>query len=309
MLRKEENENSIMRAFISSRHLFFFCLTLGTLVFAQEPISIGGKVTDAKGFPIPGATVRVFSGEKGKTFEALTEFDGAFKIQGIPAGVYQVTVEIVGFLKATKEAVDTSAGVSRTLTVQLESLPRPPRPNVPRPAAGQQAQDTAAFQAAEVTDLPGLNQFQQDPAQGGGDAATITSRQENLILISGNSASLDAGNISDPGFRGQMMDTARRMGFQLLEFGPGGEGGPGGMGGAGTGGDLGGGGRGRGGAGGAGWASSAWSVEEDAEPIFDNPRSKAVSPKPLATLPSMLATTRLPGNLCLSPFKSRTTTV
>jgi len=49
-----------------------------------------------------------------------------------------------------------------------------------------------------------------------------------------------------------MMDTARRMGFQLQEFGPGGEGGPGSMGSIGGGGDSGAGGRGRGGPGGGG---------------------------------------------------------
>jgi len=161
-----------MKAFIFPRYLFFFCLWLGVLAFAQEPVSIGGKVTDAKGLSIPGATVRVSTGEQSKPVETLTDLDGSFTFQGLPAGVYQLTVEIAGFLKATKDTVATSADASRNLTIKLESLPRPPRPNVPRPAAEQQAQDTPTFQAADVTDLPGLNQFQQDLAQGGGDAAT-----------------------------------------------------------------------------------------------------------------------------------------
>jgi trimeric autotransporter adhesin len=240
-----------MKAHALRSYLLFLCLTLGVPVFAQEPASIGGKVTDAKGLPIPGATVRLSTGEQAKPVETLTDLDGSFTFQDLPAGVYQLTVEIVGFLKATKDAVATAEDSSRNLAIKLESLPRPPRPNVPRATAAQQEQDTPTFQAAEVTDLPGLNQFQQDPGQAGSDAADIASRQDNLLIINGNSASLDAGNWNDPGFRQQMMDSVRRMGFQLQEFSPAGEGGRGGMGGpGGSGGEMGGGGTGRGGPGG-----------------------------------------------------------
>jgi len=56
MLREGRKRESYMRAFIFPRYLYFFCLTLGILVFAQEPVSIGGKVTDAKGLSIPRMT-------------------------------------------------------------------------------------------------------------------------------------------------------------------------------------------------------------------------------------------------------------
>jgi hypothetical protein len=68
--------------------------------------------------------------------------------------------------------------------------------------------------------LPGLSQFQQDLSQSTENASDSVSRTENMLFISGNSASIDAGNLTDPDFRGQMMDAARMMGFQIQEFGP-----------------------------------------------------------------------------------------
>ncbi len=216
---------------------FLLCLLWTTFALAQESASIGGKVINAKGAPIPGATVRISAGAEGKPFEALSDLDGTFIFQGLSAGVYQLSVEIVGFQKATREAVDTNAEASMNLTIQLEALPRPSRPpGAPRAAAAQQAQNAQVFQEAEVRDLPGLNLFQLEPMQGGIDTSAMASRQDNLLLITGNSASLDSGNVNDPAFRQQMLDAARMMGYQVRDFGPGGEGGRGGMGGFGGGG-------------------------------------------------------------------------
>jgi hypothetical protein len=224
---------------------------------AQDQASISGKVTDSKGVPIPGAEVTV-SNASGKVAEVLTDLDGSFKIDEIPAGVYQLAVGIVGFQKNTKEGVSTEAESSRAMTIQLAALPRPPAPAVPKQAAKQakiQTQETETldanptFQAAQVTDLPGLTQYQQDLTRETTDMAAAASRQENMLFVSGNTANLDSGNFGDPGFRNMMMDAARSMGFQIQEFNPGaGEGGRGGM--AGGFGGPGGGGPGGGGPGG-----------------------------------------------------------
>jgi hypothetical protein len=227
--------------------LIFSSLLCASFAYAQEQASIAGKVADSKGIPVPGASVSVSSGLS-RLAETLTDLDGSFKFEELPAGVYQLAIEIVGFLKASKDAVDTSADSSQNMAIQLESLPRPPRPKVLSQAAKKQETqtlDAPSFQTAEVTDLPGLNQFRQDSAQETGDAGSLASRQENLLFISGNSANLDAGNFSDPGFRNQIMDAARLMGFQVREFDQGNEGGRG----AGAGG-LGG----QGGGGGAWWS-------------------------------------------------------
>ncbi|MBZ5498729.1 MAG: TonB-dependent receptor [Acidobacteriia bacterium] len=243
------------------RGLLLSSLLLAVFAYAQEPILIAGKVIDAKGVPIPAATVRLLVGDQVQT-ETLTDIDGSFAFQGLAAGIYKLGIEMSGFLKVDKDAVDTTMEASRNLTISLQSTPPPPRPL--RPAAartaavqnptGQPAENTAAFQTVQTTDLPGMQLFQQDTAQTAAEAATIP-RQDSLLLINGNSASLDAGNLADPGFRQQMMDSARMMGFQLDMFaGDGRQGGPGGRGGdaAGFGGAGGGGAGGRGGGRGGG---------------------------------------------------------
>jgi hypothetical protein len=163
--------------------------------------------------------------------DVLTELDGYFKIEKLPAGLYQLTVEIVGFQKSVKNGIDSSEESSRNLAVRLEPLPRPPSPSLPRQASRkeepQQTQSTEAptFQTPEITNLPGLNQYQDDLTSQAGEMSASISRQDSMLFISGNSANLDAGSFSDPGFRDQMMNAARQMGFGIMEFNPGGEGG------------------------------------------------------------------------------------
>jgi trimeric autotransporter adhesin len=241
--------------FANPRVLSIFCLCWGALVWAQDRDIIAGKVTDSNGVPIPGATVSI-STDAAKLGDLLTDWDGRFRFADVQPGAYQLTVEIVGFVKNSKDSVDPSKDPNLELTIQLEPTPRPPLPKVAAQALKKQqpAQMLSAptFQSASVTDLPGLNQFQQDLSQTTESAGTAASRTDNMLFISGNSASIDAGDLNDGEFRGQMMDAARLMGFQMQEFSPGGGGaaGMGEMGGAPGGGGPGGGAPGGGGPGG-----------------------------------------------------------
>jgi trimeric autotransporter adhesin len=225
----------------------------GSFVFAQDPPYIAGTVTDSKGVPIPGAGVSISAGAN-KLAEQMTNIDGSFRFENVQPGAYTLTAEIVGFIKFSKEAVDVLTDSSPTLAIHMEPLPRPASPKVPARTSRQEPAPTLSapsFQSAAVTDLPGLNQF-QDLAQAQSQTSLAASSGESVLFISGNSVNLDAGNMRDPEFRGPMMDAARQMGFQIQEFGPGG-GGPGGgfgeMGGGGAGGGPGGGGPGGGGMG------------------------------------------------------------
>ena len=198
-------------------------------VLAQENPNIAGTVTDSKGVPIPGANVSISAGAN-KLAEQLTDTDGSFRFDNVQPGTYQLTTEIVGFLRFSRDAVEVPADSIPKLAIHLDPIPRPPAPAVsPRVSKQETAQtlDTPSFQSAAVTDLPGLNQFQQDISQEQSTAGGVGGGGDSYLFISGNAANLDAGNMSDPGFRGQMADAARQMGFQIQEFGSGG-GGPGG---------------------------------------------------------------------------------
>ncbi len=205
------------------------CLLLAAAVSAQEAGSIGGKVTDAKGVAIPGATIRISSSDQGGPIETITNIDGSFLFQGLNTGIYQLVAEMTGFQKATQEAVDTADTANQNLTIILQSPPRSKRaPLAEGGLAGRTRQIPPAFQSAEVADLPGMKLFQLDPTQLGAEESSDIARQasSDFILIAGGGASLDAGDWNDPNFRQRMMDTARQMGFRLeMMPGPGGPGG------------------------------------------------------------------------------------
>jgi hypothetical protein len=233
--------------------LFVSAFLCCRLLSAQGNGSITGKVTDGKGVPVPAASIQLSTLDRDQAAELLTDVDGSFRIESLPPGTYQLTVEIVGFVKFTKTGISLAANSSQPLEIRLEPLPRPPAGSLPQAAAKErvQAQEAPAFQTAEVTDLPGLGEFQQNLLLTEGDASAISPRQDNLLLVSGNSATLDAGNMNDPSFRRQLMDTARQMGFDLQQFSPGGDargfgGAPGAVGNAGASGPLAGGGPGGG---------------------------------------------------------------
>lgn len=193
------------------------CLLLAAFAYAQEPVSIAGKVADAKGVPIPGALVRLLAPDQKQAAETLTDEDGTFAFRGLAAGVYQLVAEMPGFQKATRNAVDTAVETSRNLTIQMPSPPRPAGLAAKLLPGAQPGQNQAGFQAVETLDLPGLQLFQLNPGQAGAEGNAVTPRQDNsdMLLISGNTASLDAGNLNDANFRQQLADIARQMGFQL----------------------------------------------------------------------------------------------
>ena len=72
-----------------------------TIVTAQAQANITGSIRgtvidDAGGF-LPGATVVVTGQALGKTPRVtITDSEGAFMVQGLPVGVYSMTVTMIG---------------------------------------------------------------------------------------------------------------------------------------------------------------------------------------------------------------------
>jgi trimeric autotransporter adhesin len=185
---------------------------------AQETATVGGKITDTQNVPIPGATVSLVGSDHAKAVESLAKVDGSFLFQGLTPGVYRLEVEMTGFQKATREEIDTAVDLSRSLTIVLKPLPRaggaPPQAGQGR---GGQAPRLAGFRSAEVVDLPGSSQYQSETVTDPTSIASAQTASEPLV-ISGNSANLDVGDLNDPGFRQQMIDVGRQMGFNLEMF-------------------------------------------------------------------------------------------
>jgi Carboxypeptidase regulatory-like domain/Peptidase family M1 domain len=84
---------------------------------------LSGAVTDPKGALIPGATVTVTAPATDQKFTAKTDQQGRYKIEGLPAGVYLVTVTAKGFSVAMREGVAIVDNQTATLDVKLELAP------------------------------------------------------------------------------------------------------------------------------------------------------------------------------------------
>src|SRR5260370_23345390 len=81
---------------------------------------IEGKVTDPKGAVVSGATVTVTDPVSNQTFREVTDDQGRYKIEGLKAGTYTVTISAKGFTNARREDVTVAEGAVATFDAKLE---------------------------------------------------------------------------------------------------------------------------------------------------------------------------------------------
>jgi hypothetical protein len=84
---------------------------------------IEGKITDPKGAAIPGATVTVTNQVTKQDFTAVTDNQGKYKVEGLPAGAYTVRVTSKGFTEGHRDEVKVADGAAATIDVRLEIAP------------------------------------------------------------------------------------------------------------------------------------------------------------------------------------------
>ncbi|MFN2407434.1 MAG: carboxypeptidase-like regulatory domain-containing protein, partial [Pyrinomonadaceae bacterium] len=84
---------------------------------------IEGKITDPKGAAIPGATVTVTNQATKQTFSGVTDPQGKYKIEGLPAGIYDVSVVAKGFKDARQGDVKVEDDGVKSADLKLEITP------------------------------------------------------------------------------------------------------------------------------------------------------------------------------------------
>ncbi len=91
--------------------------------FAQEATIIGAVTDESKGV-LPGVTVTATSLSNGRTFSAVTNERGDYRIVGVPAGRYKVQAELSGFATVVVPDVELLVGQNRTVpfAMQVASL-------------------------------------------------------------------------------------------------------------------------------------------------------------------------------------------
>ena len=96
-------------------------LPLCTLVlWAQVTASITGRVEDATGAGIGGATVTVKNLETGATRVVTTSDSGNFRVLSLPLGRQEVKVEKTGFKEAVRTGINLEVGQEAVVNLQLQ---------------------------------------------------------------------------------------------------------------------------------------------------------------------------------------------
>jgi carboxypeptidase family protein len=108
----------------SSRHvlaraLFGFFLA-GCTAWAQVTASVSGRVEDASGAAVPGATVIVTSLETGASRTATTGPAGTFRVLSLPVGRTEVKAEAAGFKAALQTGISLAVGEEAVVNLKLE---------------------------------------------------------------------------------------------------------------------------------------------------------------------------------------------
>ena len=104
-------------------YLAFVAILMTASVFSQgvTTSALGGKITDASGEPLPGASVVAVHVPTGTTYGAATDFDGFYRISGMRSGgPYTITFSYVGFNDDVKEGVFLNLGSTERISTQLQ---------------------------------------------------------------------------------------------------------------------------------------------------------------------------------------------
>ncbi len=98
------------RALVASVLAMVAALTTASTLNAQTPTgTITGRVSDASGLEVPGATVTIASPNLQGVRSTVSSVNGDFIFTSVPPGPYTITVELSGF-GTMKQTRDVGAG-------------------------------------------------------------------------------------------------------------------------------------------------------------------------------------------------------
>jgi len=95
-------------------------LTIPATVVRGAGGQIQGKVTDAKGGPIAGASIIVNEPDNNQSFTAISDSNGNYRIEGLAAGTYTVVISAKGFASGRVENVKVDATAIVPVNLKLE---------------------------------------------------------------------------------------------------------------------------------------------------------------------------------------------
>ena len=102
-----------------------FTLSIVLMLFCTGSVwaktgKLYGNVELKAGYILPGVTVHLTAGEKGKSYKALSGEDGKYSITGIPAGKYQLTFELLGLRTILLKEIQIAPEQKKELNVTMK---------------------------------------------------------------------------------------------------------------------------------------------------------------------------------------------
>ena len=98
------------------------CVLLGSssLALGQQRGSMTGRVIDASGLALPGATVTIADQNTGFTRTVATAETGGYSIPNLEPATYVITVEMSGFAALKQTDVVLTAGIALTQEFKMQ---------------------------------------------------------------------------------------------------------------------------------------------------------------------------------------------
>src|SRR5690349_11299739 len=102
--------------------VFVFSLLLIPMSASSQELrgKITGRVVDANGSPVSGASVTVTDVSRAAATTLTTNADGLFDAPYLRPGLYQVLVEASGFKKTLRDKVEVAINETSTLAITLD---------------------------------------------------------------------------------------------------------------------------------------------------------------------------------------------
>jgi hypothetical protein len=178
--------------------------------FAQAPVgTISGVVGDESGAVIPNAAIKIRNKGTGAERDVVSNAEGSFSAPSLPAGVYEVRVELKGFRTVVREAT-VETGLTTTADVRLPIGQTSEVVNVEAATAQVEYEKHAVdgvVTRQQIQDLPlnGRSFMQLASIEPGVTIGTGTTSQYNALfsvsILGGDSGktaiSVDGGAIRD----------------------------------------------------------------------------------------------------------------
>jgi carboxypeptidase family protein/TonB-dependent receptor-like protein len=99
--------------------LLLVCATANFAAAQQTTGNIQGRVTDAQGAAVPGVTVTGKNAATGFVRTAVSDAEGAYLLNALPVGTYDITAELQGFTKFERKEVIVNVGQAANIDVTL----------------------------------------------------------------------------------------------------------------------------------------------------------------------------------------------